>query len=205
MRYVMTCIIVLSLPAFAVDCNVGAEGMIGIGLSHWSGGGDIWFTSTLYSQEPVYQAGLGVRLWLTEMIGVHAGLEYSAYNYEYKILSYEPVPFPKYNYNSLLVPVDIIYGISVGQNRMAIGVGFCICKQLSGTMYGTDAIPDSLLETTVGPELFLGYEIYSERIGIFPSFRYIYGINGLSERMIEAGDEVSNHYFLLGLGLFYRL
>lgn len=209
MRCLTVCVIVFSIPAFAVEYDVGVAGIAGFAVSRWTG--DVYnfqgefLTDHLDSQTPVYQAGLTLSIWLTERIGVRTGAEYGWYNYKYTFTAPTETVESEWKYRDLFVPIDLMYGIPLGRDRFIIGVGLSVCLQLSGTMPGSDDIPDSLLETTVGPQISLGYEIHAGRVRVFPSFRYIYGIDGISDRILSTGEDISKHYFLLGLGLYYSL
>jgi len=212
MKCLAVCVFLFSLPAFAVEYNIGVVGNTGFGMSRWSGEfrnfANVIITDHLDSRQPVYQVGLGLSIWLTERIGVHTGLQYGWYNYKYTYSSASGTIESEWKYTNVLLPVDLMYGIQVGRNRLAIGAGFSVCRQLRGTMPGLEFhvdIPDSFLETTIGPEVLLGYEIQSGCVRVFPSFRYIYSIDGLSDRLLPVGDNISKHYFLLDLGLFYSL
>jgi hypothetical protein len=208
MKYLALVTLIFSLPCLAVEYNVGLDGAAGIGLSRWEGEfysfEGVYLTDHLDSKEPVYQGGLAFSVWFTETFGMQTGLQYGWYNYSYSYESAADTSESEWNYNNLLVPIHLMYGIPVAGNRLVIGAGVCICKELSGSAPGFD-IPDTLLETNVGPAALLGYEIQAGNLCVFPSFRYVNGIDGMSERMADPGNISYKHYLLLGVGLLYRL
>jgi len=212
MKYIAVVILIFSLPCFAVEYNVGIDGAVGIGISRWqvdviNSVGE-YITDHLDSKEPIYQAGLAISVWLTETFGIQTGLQYGWYNYNYSYESAVSTLVSEWKYNNLLVPIHLTYGIPVAGNRLVIGAGFSICRQLSGMPLGPElyaSVPDSLLGTTVGPVALVGYEIHTRNMWVFPSFRYVYGIDGLSDRLVESGTIRYKHYLMLGVGLFYNL
>jgi hypothetical protein len=208
MKYAALVILLLSLPCFAVEYNVGLAGAVGLGISRWEGEfynfeGE-YIGDHLDSKELLYQAGLELNVWFTQTFGMQTGLQYGWYNYNYTYESAPDTAGSEWNYDNLLVPIHLMYGIPVAGNRLVIGAGVCICKELSGSVPGFD-IPDSLLETNVGPAAFLGYEIQAGNLCIFPSFRYINGIDGMSDQLAAPGNISYKHYLMLEVGLLYRL
>jgi hypothetical protein len=208
MKYAALVILLLSLPCFAVEYNVGLAGAVGLGISRWEGEfynfeGE-YIGDHLDSKELLYQAGLELNVWFTQTFGMQTGLQYGWYNYNYTYESAPDTAGSEWNYDNLLVPIHLMYGIPVAGNRLVIGAGVCICKELSGSGPGFD-IPDTLLETNVGPAAFLGYEIQAGNLCIFPSFRYINGIDGMSDQLAAPGNISYKHYLMLEVGLLYRL
>jgi hypothetical protein len=214
MKYSAVCIVVLLCPllCLALEYNVGVTVNAGLGLSRWSGdfynGQGIWITNHLDSKEPVYQGGLGLKVWFTDALGAHAGLQYGRYDYYYTCNAPPEITGARYEYGNLLMPLEFMYGFLLGGKRLTIGGGVMVCRQLNGKIPGPvlfSSIPDSLLTTTVGPQISLGYEIKSGRLRIFPSLRYVYGIDGLNENLLSATESMAKHYVLFGVGVFYRL
>jgi hypothetical protein len=150
-------------------------------------------------------------VWLTESFGVHTGLHYGWYNYDYTYTTASDTLESGWSFRNLLLPVDLMYGFSLGNNRLVIGGGLSICRQLSGTLTelgNSYEIPDSLLETTIGPQVLVGFEIPTGRLTLCPSLKYVYGMDGLSARqlpLLPADQKISKHYILLCLGIFYSL
>ncbi|UCD05278.1 MAG: outer membrane beta-barrel protein [candidate division WOR-3 bacterium] len=213
MKYAALVILIFSLPCFAVEYNVGLAGAVGLGISRWEGEfynfEGVYIGDRLDSEEPIYQAGLALSAWITETLGMQSGLQYGWYNFQYSHTSATTsVDYAGWKVNNLLIPVHLMYGIPLGKNRMVIGAGISICRQLSATSSGPEhyvEVPDSLLETTVGPQVSIGYEMRAGGVSIFPSFSYVYGIGGLSDQLVYSTGSISNHYFMLCLGLLYRL
>jgi hypothetical protein len=208
MKYAALVILLLSLPCFAVEYNVGLAGAVGLGISRWEGEfynfeGE-YIGDHLDSKELLYQAGLELNVWFTQTFGMQTGLQYGWYNYNYTYESAPDTAGSEWNYDNLLVPIHLMYGIPVAGNRLVIGAGVCICKELSGSTLLFD-IPDTLLETNVGPAALLGYEIRAGNLCVFPSFSYVYGIGGLSDQLLYTTESMSNHYFMLSLGVLYNL
>ena len=208
MKYVALVIIILSLPCYAIEYNVGLTAGVGLGISRWEGEfynfEGVYLTDHLDSKEMIYQAGVAFNVWFTETFGMHSGLQYGWYNYDYIYESAVGTLGSESNYDNLLVPIHIMYGIPVAGNRLVIGAGVCICKELSGSTL-LFSIPDSLLTTNVGPAAFLGYEIQAGNLCIFPSFKYVNGIDGMSDQLANPGTISYKHYFMLEVGLLYRL
>ena len=132
-------------------------------------------------------------------------MQYGWYNYDYAHIPYGG----EWDCRNLLVPVDLVYGIHISNSKIVIGGGFAICKQLAATgSIGTWCpveIEDSLLTTTIGPELLVGIELHGWRMVIFPSFKYAYGLDGVNDKFPTIDGDVPKHYFFLVLGIFYRL
>jgi len=208
MKYAALVIFIFSLPCFAVEYNVGFAGAVGLGISRWEGEfynfEGVYLTDHLDSKEMTYQAGVAFNVWFTETFGMQAGLQYGWYNYDYIYESAMGTLGSECNYDNILVPIHLMYGIPVAGNRLVVGAGVCICKELSGSTLLFD-IPDTLLETNVGPAAFLGYEIQTGNLCIFPSFRYVNGIDGMSGQLAAPGNISYKHYFMLEVGLLYRL
>lgn len=208
MKYVALVILILSLPCFAVEYNVGLAGAVGLGVSRWEGEfynfEGVYVTDHLDSKEMIYQAGLELHVWLTQTLGMQAGLRYGLYNHNYTYESTTGTLGSEINYTNLLVPIQLMYGIPVAGNRLVFGAGVCICKELSGSTLLFD-IPDTLLETNYGPAVLLGYEIQKNNLCVFPSFRYLNGIDGMSDQLASPGNIRYKHYFLLEVGLLFRL
>lgn len=189
---------------------MGIDGAVGVGISRWElevytleG---VYLTDHLDSKEPIYEIGLSFKMWLTEKFGIQTGLQYGWYNYDYTYESAASTLVSEWKCTNLLVPIHLMYGIPVTGNRLVIGAGISICRQLSSKYGGPEyhvSIPDSLLETTVGPLALVGYEIHTGNMCIFPSFRYVYGIDGVSDQVM--GSINYKHYLLMRLGLLYRL
>ncbi|UCG29907.1 MAG: outer membrane beta-barrel protein [candidate division WOR-3 bacterium] len=208
MKYIALVILMFSLPCFAVEYNVGLAGAVGLGISRWEGEfynfEGVYVTDHLDSKELVYHAGLDLSVWITEAFGIETGVQYGMYNYNYSYESTTDTVESEWNYDNLLIPIHLMYGIPVAGNRLVIGAGVYICKELSGSAPGFD-IPDTLLMTNVGPAALLGYEIHTGNLCIFPSFRYVNGINGLSDQFASSPNISYKHYFMLGVGLLYNL
>ena len=64
---------------------------------------------------------------------------------------------------NIILPVDLLYGIPMAKHKILLGAGFAICKALNA--YGAVgfitpvSVPDSILETNIGPELVFGIEM----------------------------------------------
>lgn len=201
MKNIVIGVLVMSLPVCAIEFNAGIISHTGLAHSVLSLSQD----STFNSDKLVFQLGLGLTVWITTDFGIQTGLQYGWYNYDYAHIPYGG----EWDCRNLIIPVDLMYGMRMGSNKIIIGGGFAVCKQLAATgTVGTFCpaeIPDSLLETTVSPELLLGIELHAGRMVLFPSFKYAYGLDGVSDEFPTIGGDVTNHYILLGLGILYRL
>jgi hypothetical protein len=214
MKKIILVIIAMILPSFSLELFVGPAGGIGIGLSRW--GMDIiahdgtYQSDHLSSREPNFNLGLGVDLWLTKKLGIQTGFHYSTnnYNYTYNYTDNSHAFEWKWNYRNVVIPMICIFGIPVKRNKLVLGTGIAICKQMSGQeggiMWGinmpTEDIPDNLLETSIAPGILIGMEFAAERIIICPSITYQYGLDGISK---EFASEITSHYFNLNLSIFY--
>ncbi len=213
MKYAALAILISSLPCYAIEYNVGFAGAVGLAVSRWEGEfynfEGVYVGDRLDSEEPVYQAGLELNAWFTERFGAQTGVHYGWYNFQYTHTSATAsVDYAGWEVNNLLIPFQLMYGVPLGKNRMVIGAGVFICRQLDVTSFGPElyvAVPDSLLETTVGPQILIGYEMKTGGVSVFPSFRYVYGIGGLSNQLLYTSESISNHYFMLCLGVLYNL
>lgn len=182
------------LPVFAAEYCVGIISHTGLAPSRWG---------SLTSNEPAYQLGLGINIWLTKKVGIHTALQYAWYHYDYDSITLE------WSCGNLLLPVDVMYGIPIGNNKIVIGAGLAICKRLDvrgsvGFITPID-IPDGLLETNIGPELMVGMELNVQSICLLPSIRYAYALDGPSNTYWDRGEETSHHYILLGFAMMVRL
>jgi len=192
-KRILLALFLFILPVFAVEYCAGIISHGGMVPSRWG---------SLTSSEPAYQLGLGLNIWFTNKIGVHTGLQYAWYYYEY-----EPVTL-EWSCGNLLLPVDLIYGIPIGKNKIVLGAGFAICKTLNATgavgFITPISVPDSILETNIGPELMVGMEINFQSICLFPSIRYAHALNGPSNKYWDREEETSHHYILLGIAMMVR-
>jgi len=183
-----------SLPVLAVEYCPGIVFHGGFASSSWG---------SLTSTEPAYGLGLGLNVWFTDRIGIHTGIQYAWYYYEYEHTTNE------WSCGNLLLPIDLFYGIPVGNNKVVFGTGFAICKTLNAKgavgFITPIAIPDSTLETNIGPEFMLGMEMNFQSICILPSIKYAYGLDGPSNKYWDRGEETSHHYILLGIAMMVRL
>lgn len=201
MKNIVIIVTIISLPVSAIEFNAGFTGHVGLAHSQLStsqGG-------TFKSDEPVFQLGLGLTFWMTDNLGIQTGVQYGWYNYDYAHIEYGG----EWDCRNLIIPVDLAYGFPIGSNKIVIGGGIAVCKQLAAT--GTVGfitpveIADSLLKTTIGPELLLGFELHLSRVVLFPSFKYAYGLDGVNNEFPTIDGYVPKHYFLPGFGIFYRL
>jgi hypothetical protein len=187
-------IILVSLPVFAVEYCAGIISHGGFSPSRWG---------SLKSSEPAYGLGLGLNIWFTSRIGIHTGLQYAWYYYEY-----EPVTL-EWSCGNLLLPIDLLYGIRTGNNKIILGAGLAICKTLNATgavgFITPISVPDSILDTNIGPELMVGMEMNYQSICLIPSVKYAYALDGPSNRYWDRQEETSHHYILLGLAMMVRL
>ncbi|UCD06664.1 MAG: hypothetical protein JSV98_05390 [candidate division WOR-3 bacterium] len=186
-------VFLISLPAFAVEYCPGIICHGGLAPSSWG---------TLTSTEPAYQLGLGLNIWLTDRVGIHTGFQYAWYYYDYE-------PNLKWSCGSLLLPIDLLYGIRTGKSKILLGAGLAICKTLNAKgsvgFITPISIPDSILETNIGPEFMVGMEMNFQSICLLPSLRYAYGLDGPSNTYWDREEETSHHYILLGLAMMVRM
>ncbi len=194
MKKITTALLMVFLPVFAAEYCVGIISHTGLAPSRWG---------SLTSNEPAYGLGLGLNIWLTSRIGVHTGLQYTWYYYEYEHTTNE------WSCGNLLLPIDLLYGIRTGNNKIILGAGLAICKTLNATgavgFITPISVPDSLLETNIGPEFMLGMEINFQSICLLPSLKYAYGLDGPSNRYWDREEKTSHHYILLGFAMMVRL
>jgi hypothetical protein len=191
----------MSLPVSAIEFSTGIISHAGLAHSVLS----LSQQSTFNSNKPFFQLGLGITAWIVKDFGIQTGLQYGWYNYDYDHIPYGG----EWDCRNLIIPVDLVYGIRIGSNKIVIGGGFAVCKQLAATgkvgFITPVKLPDELLETTFGPGLLLGIEFHVGRMVLFPSFKYTYGLDGVSDEFPTIDGDVSNHYLLMGLGILYRL
>lgn len=201
MKSIVIGVLVMSLAVSAIEFNAGVIGHAGLAHSQLS----TTEQNTFKSNEPVFQLGFALNLWMMDNFGIQTGVQYGWYNYDYAHIPYGG----EWDCRNLIIPVDLLYGIPMGNHKVVAGGGFAVCKQLAAT--GTAGfitpveIADSLLKTAIGPELLIGVELHGGHMVLFPSFKYAYGINGVSDEFPSIDGDVPKHYFLLGLSLFYRL
>ena len=192
-RILFAALLVL-LPVFASEYCAGILSQAGVAQSSWG---------SLTSVEPAYGLGLGLNIWVTNRVGIHTGLQYAWYYYEYETVTQE------WSCGNLILPIDLLYGIPIGKNKIVFGAGFAICKALNAKgavgVITPISVPDSLLETNIGPELMLGMEINFQSICLLPLLKYAYALDGPSSKYWDREEDTSHHYILLNLAMMVRL
>lgn len=191
---IILAVLLVSLPVFAVEYCPGIICHGGFAPSSWG---------SLTSTEPAYQLGLGINVWFTDRVGIQTGIQYGWYYYEYEHTTNE------WSCGNLLLPIDLLYGIPFGNNKIILGAGLAICRTLNATgavgFITPISVPDSILETKIGPEFMVGMAIDFQSICVIPSINYAYGLDGPSNKYWDREEDTSHHYILLGLAMMVRL
>lgn len=215
-KKILISVFLIIFPMFAVEIGLGIVGNAGLGFSRWKmdiiDASGTFLTDHLQSNEPVFNVGPSANMWFTDNLGIRASVQYGFYNYNftYDYTSSSHTIEWKWNYKNLIIPIMLTFGIPTGRNRIVIGAGFSICRQMSGQtsgiMWGQDLPVDNLLEdvleTTVAPEFLIGAEFSNNQIKICTSINYLYGLDGVGEQL---ATEITNHLFAVNLGVFYYL
>lgn len=202
----------LTLSAMEFEIGIGAN--LGMGFSKYDINvidpeGNL-LADHLASREPNFGMESTIQFWFTKTWGIQTGLQYGWYNYNYTYdyrTGAEAIVY-KWNYKSLIFPIELILGFPIGKNRFVIGSGLIVSKQLKGERSGkvwgmnleTEELADDLLKTSVHPKILIGAELLSGNIRLQPSVSYIYGLDGV-DKQFDSG--CSTHHILAGISILY--
>ncbi len=215
MSRILITLLISMMPLFSIRYDIGITGSTGYGSSRWER--DIYDTSGtfitdhLQSNEPVFNIGISTNILFIHTIGVSVGMQYGWYNYKYShndsIDLYDREL--EFNYKILLLPIELVFGIPVGENRFILGGGFVIRKQLHWSVrfttgyydyFSVENISSDDLETTLAPQLFIGIELLKGHFILSPKISYSYNVNSMGDIFVS---NIPTHYVMLNVGALY--
>ncbi len=212
---VLVCVLCVVLPIFAMEFGFGVAGNVGIGVSKWehdirSPEGQL-LADHLSSRKPTFGLGPTFNFWFNKNFGLNIGVQYSWYDYNYTYdyaTTAEAIEW-KWSYRNLILPANLKIGIPFGGNRVFIGCGFLVFKQLNGEMGGfmwgdsleTEDVPNDYLETNILPRFLIGSEFYTGNVGYQTCINYHYGLDGVDERF--EGSPNTTHHMTVSIGVLY--
>lgn len=204
------------LPVKATDFGIGVAGNIGMAFSEYKlsivdENGNI-ITDHLSSREPAFTLGPEMELKFNNIFSLNLSLQYGRYNYNYTYdyaTSSDAIEM-EWHYTNLIFPVSLKFTPKSFKNIIYIGGGIILYKQLSGEFRGNvwghktgiQEVPNEYLRTGIIPQLLLGAEFHSDKIGYQTSINYYYGIDGV-DLLFDDSSSTSTQHLSLNISILY--